>query len=155
MILRSNCLRKSLASASILLPDFLVPALSFPPTSRPFSNTSRCRSRIGSAPLSTPEGVDLRFLGPPAKRKQDVITTELPKTLEIVGPLGRRDLKQSLAGSIDVPAGKIPLQIPPYMSLEYDKETGKASLSILDRKNRKQREMWGMSPLELPLMRPL
>ena len=61
-------------------------------------------------------------------------------------------IKAALAGSIDVPAGKIPLQLPPYMSLEHNKETGKASLSILDRNNRKQREMWGMSPLELPLM---
>lgn len=58
-------------------------------------------------------------------------------------------VKAALTGSIDVFAGKIPLELPPYMSLEYNKETGKASLSILDRNNRKQREMWGMWPLEL------
>ena len=91
MILRSNCPRTSSASVSVLLRDFLVPALSSTHTSRPFSGTSRSRSRIGSAPLSTPQGVDLRFLDPPARRKQDVTTTELPKTLEIVGPLGTWD----------------------------------------------------------------
>ncbi|CAF9936968.1 MAG: hypothetical protein ALECFALPRED_007022 [Alectoria fallacina] len=35
------------------------------------------------------------------------------------------------------------VQLPPYMSLDHDKETRKASLSILDREERKQREMWG------------
>ncbi|KAK4696889.1 large subunit ribosomal protein L6, partial [Lecanoromycetidae sp. Uapishka_2] len=35
------------------------------------------------------------------------------------------------------------VQLPPYMTLEHNKETRKASLSILDREVRKQREMWG------------
>lgn len=52
--------------------------------------------------------------------------TELPKTVEIIGPLG-----------------KMSVQLPPYMSLDHDKETRKASLRILDREQRKQREMWG------------
>lgn len=37
------------------------------------------------------------------------------------------------------------VQLPPYMSLEHNKETRKATLSVLDREERKQREMWGMS----------
>lgn len=36
------------------------------------------------------------------------------------------------------------VQLPPYMSLEHNKETRKATLSVLDREERKQREMWGM-----------
>ena len=88
MILRSNYLCASSANVSILLPDFLVPALCVPHRSRPFTSTSRSQSRIGGAPFTTPQGVDLRFLDAPAKRKQDVTTTELPKTLEIIGPLG-------------------------------------------------------------------
>ena len=44
------------------------------------------------------------------------------------------------------------LQLPPYMSLHRDREARKASLSILDREERNQREMWGMSPLVMPLM---
>ena len=50
--------------------------------------------------------------------------------------------------------GKMTLQLPPYMSLDHDKETRKASLSILDREERKQREMWGMSPLGNALTSP-
>lgn len=126
MILRSNCLRACSRNVSILLPDFLVPALSSASTSRLFSSTPRCRSRIGSAPLSLPQGVDIKFLEVPARRRQDVTTTELPKTVEIIGPLG-----------------KMSVQLPPYMSLDHDKETRKASLRILDREQRKQREMWG------------
>ena len=37
------------------------------------------------------------------------------------------------------------IQIPPYMSLDHDKESRKATLNILDREVRKQREMWGAS----------
>ena len=43
------------------------------------------------------------------------------------------------------------VQIPPYMSLDHDKETRKATLNILDREERKQREMWGMSASTLNL----
>ena len=35
------------------------------------------------------------------------------------------------------------VQLPPYMSLDHNQETRKASLNILDRDERKQREMWG------------
>ncbi len=41
--------------------------------------------------------------------------------------------------------GKMTVQLPPYMTLSHNKETNKASLSILDREERKQREMWGTS----------
>ena len=154
MKLRSSCLRASLGSVSLVLPDFLVPALSSTHATRPFSSTSRSRSRIGSAPLSIPQGVDLRLLDPPARRKQDVTTTELLKTLEILGPLGKWEPKLREDIHLTCVAGKMTLQLPPYMSLDHDKETRKASLSILDREERKQREMWGMSPLETPLMSP-
>ena len=148
MILRSKHLCPSSVKASILLPDFPVPALCTPHRSRPFTSTSRCQSRIGRAPFTTPQGVDLRFLDPPAKRKQDVTTTELPKTLEITGPLGMWVSRQQAERSADVAAGKISLQLPPYMSFQHDEETRKGSLSILDQNDRKQREMWGMSPLK-------
>ena len=35
------------------------------------------------------------------------------------------------------------VKLPPYMSLDHNAKTRKASLSILDREQRKQREMWG------------
>lgn len=37
------------------------------------------------------------------------------------------------------------VQLPPYMSIQHNKDTRKVTLSILDREQRKQREMWGMS----------
>ena len=43
----------------------------------------------------------------------------------------------------NIPAGKMSVQLPPYMSLEHNKDTRKATLSVLDREERKQREMWG------------
>ena len=51
----------------------------------------------------------------------------------------------------DLSSGKMTVQIPPYMSLDHNKETRKAILSILNREERKQREMWGMSPSTLTL----
>lgn len=126
MILRFNCLRTGSRTTPSLLPDFLVPALSSPHSSRPLSSTARCRSRIGSAPLSLPEGVDLRLLETPVKQRKAISRIEPPKTVEITGPLGKMSVK-----------------LPPYMSLDHNTKTRKASLSILDRKQRKQREMWG------------
>ena len=90
MILRFNCLRTSPKTPPSQLPDFLVPALSSPHSFRPLSSTARCRSRIGSAPLSLPEGVDLRLLETPVKQGKAISMTEPPKTVEITGPLGTR-----------------------------------------------------------------
>lgn len=41
------------------------------------------------------------------------------------------------------------------MTLEHNEETRKATLSVLDREERKQREMWGMSNLLIPWLLPL
>lgn len=70
--------------------------------------------------------------------------TELPKTVEIIGPLGTWDRARKEESPLTC-AGKMSVQLPHYMSLDHDKETRKASLSILDREERKQREMWGAS----------
>ena len=93
MILRFNGLRASSSGLTVLPPDFLVPALSSSNATRPFSSTSRTRSRIGSLPLSVPQGVDLSLLSPSPKKKNDIVKTELPRTLEITGPLGERHPK--------------------------------------------------------------
>lgn len=53
----------------------------------------------------------------------------------------------------DVRTGRMSVKLPPYMRLEHDTDTRKASLSILDREQRKQREMWGMSALTMSLVR--
>lgn len=41
------------------------------------------------------------------------------------------------------------------MTLEHNEETRKATLSVLNREERKQREMWGMSNLLIPWLLPL
>ncbi|KAL2049222.1 hypothetical protein ABVK25_010489 [Lepraria finkii] len=126
MIIRSTRMLSATRGATLLLPDFLVPVLSTNGTSRSFSSTSKCRSRIGGAPLSLPAEVEIQILEPLAQKKKDAVMTELAKTVEVKGPLG-----------------KMTVQLPPYMSLSHDKEKRKATLSILDREQRKQREMWG------------
>ncbi|KAK0515135.1 hypothetical protein JMJ35_002514 [Cladonia borealis] len=126
MTIRFNQLLAAHRRAAVILPDFLLPAFSSPRTSKSFSSTSKCRSRIGSEPLSLPPNVDLQILDPPVQKNKSVALTEQPKIVEVKGPLG-----------------KMTVQIPPYMSLDHDKETRKATLNILDREERKQREMWG------------
>ena len=80
-------LLKSYTRPSIALPEFLIPAFSTNAASRSFATTSRCASRIGSAPLSLPAEVNLRILEPPIQKKL-VSRMEPPRILEIEGPLG-------------------------------------------------------------------
>ncbi|MCJ1273304.1 hypothetical protein MMC21_001094 [Puttea exsequens] len=126
MIIRSNCFRTGHYSSLHIIPDFLVPAFASARPVRPFSSSSGCRSRIGEAPVSIPAEVELQILSVRTKRNAGIAVTELPKTVEIKGPLGTMSV-----------------QLPPYMTLTLNKETKKASLSIRDREERKQREMWG------------
>lgn len=128
---------------AIVLPDFLVPAFSTVRPSRPFSSTSKYRSRIGKAPVSIPAEVDLRILEP-VERKNGVVKAVPTETLEIQGPLGL-SIPIRCQCCADHVTGKMTVQLPPYMSINHNKETRKASLSILDREERKQREMWGVS----------
>ncbi|KAL6714387.1 54S ribosomal protein L6 mitochondrial [Lecanora helva] len=132
MIIRSNSLRVPCCKPSLNLFDFLIPPRPLPQTRKTFSSTSRCRSRIGGAPLSLPAEVNLRILQPPPPRKNDIVRTEPTKTVEVEGPLG-----------------KMSLQLPPYMTIEQNPDTRKATLSILDREQRKQREMWGTTRANL------
>ncbi|KAL8664841.1 MAG: hypothetical protein Q9202_002703 [Teloschistes flavicans] len=110
------------------LPDFLLPA--FQPLHRPFPlhsfTTSAPRpSRVGAEPVPLPPDVHLRLLDPP-KRKGAITRVEPPRVLEVEGPLG-----------------KASVQLPPFVNFSVDEITRKAHLSVLDRKVRDQREMWG------------
>ncbi|KAI4198490.1 MAG: hypothetical protein LQ346_002765 [Caloplaca aetnensis] len=109
------------------LPDFLIPAFHVIPslTSRDFSSSLPRASRVGATPVTVPPDVNLRLLDPP-KRRGAVYRVEPPKTIEIEGPLG-----------------KASVQLPPFVSYGLDEATRKATLNILDRKSRDQREMWG------------
>lgn len=88
MIIRYNQLEVAPRGALIALPGFLVPAFFRPQQSRFISTTPRCRSRIGSAPLSLPPDVDLRILEPPPLRNNDIFRADPPRKVEVQGPLG-------------------------------------------------------------------
>ncbi|KAI4272640.1 MAG: hypothetical protein L6R35_006470 [Caloplaca aegaea] len=111
------------------LHDFLIPAFQILPasTNRSFSHSAPRASRVGAATIAVPPDVNLRLLDPP-KRKGIITRVEPPQIIEIEGPLG-----------------KASVQLPPFVSYAIDEATRKASLSVLDRKARDQREMWGMA----------
>lgn len=139
---RTATLFKTYAIHCSTLPDFLVPALCATSKLRFFSSTSRCSSRIGSAPLSLPTEVNLRVLEPPAQRRTAVTKAEQQRTVEVEGPLGTNPCSTtSLPSLTDV--GTISFKIPPYMGIDHNQETRKVALNILNPKERKQREMWG------------
>lgn len=117
-------------SAVSTLPDFLLPAFPvFPRSStRSFSNSALRSSRVGAAAIAVPPDVNLRLVEPP-KRRGPVTRVEPPKTIEVEGPLG-----------------KASVQLPPFVSYAINEATRKATLNIVDRKARDQREMWGQSP---------
>lgn len=108
---------------------------------RAFSNTSICRSKIGSAPLSLPPEVRFTILPPPMiKAGRDASRNQPGSTVEVEGPLG-----------------KMQMPIPAYMSIQENAEARTRTLSILDAEDRKQRQMWGMcsEPISLDRQRAL
>ncbi|KAL8781020.1 MAG: hypothetical protein Q9213_006197 [Squamulea squamosa] len=122
-VTRGKLFKQSVA----ILPDFLVPAFKVIPSStrRFFASSAPRTSRVGAAPIALPPDVNLRLLDPP-RRRGSVTRVEPSKTIEIDGPLGRASV-----------------QLPPFVSYNIDDTAKKASLSILDKKSRDQREMWG------------
>ncbi|KAI4169739.1 MAG: hypothetical protein LQ343_005480 [Gyalolechia ehrenbergii] len=94
-------------------------------TNRPFTTSPPHASRVGAASITVPPEVNLRLLEPP-KRRGPITRIVPPKVIEIQGPLG-----------------KAAVQLPPFVSYALNDATRKATLSVLDRKARDQREMWG------------
>ena len=132
------------ALRTIGLPDFLVPALATPLRCRSFASSAQCRSRIGAAPLSIPPEVEVTLLPPPrSKRNVAIRRVAPPQQVEIKGPLGRQTSKRHVLVLLMADTGILNLKIPSYMDLKQDAETRKATLSVPDREERKQREMWG------------
>lgn len=43
--------------------------------------------------------------------------------------------------------GKLSLELPPFMNIDYDTESRMVSLSIQDQEIKKQKEMWGTNIL--------
>lgn len=59
------------------------------------------------------------------------------------GSFGWVDSVKSVGEITDTRLGKMSLQLPHYVKLDYNEATRKASFKVEDRKERKQREMWG------------
>ncbi|KAI4199624.1 MAG: hypothetical protein LQ350_004499 [Teloschistes chrysophthalmus] len=110
--------------------DFLLPAFhplprpfAHPPHNRPFTTSPPFLSRVGAEPIPLPPFVHLRLVDPP---KGPITRVEPLRTIEVEGPLGTASV-----------------QLPPFVNYSLDEIAGKAYLSVLDRKVRDQREMWG------------
>lgn len=118
----------NLQCSEVIIPSFLLPAFQpAPQRSAAFSTSSSCRSKIGRAPLSIPPDVNFRILEPPpVKAGSRVGRTQPGPTVEVEGPKGRMSMS-----------------IPAYINIQQDEGKRAYTLSILDEKERKQREMWG------------
>lgn len=135
-----HCTRSSRAFRSLLtpnttqeitLPTFLVPAFARPQASAHFSSSSRCRSKIGRAPLSLPPEVTFRiFDAPPVKQGRSISRTEPSRKVEIEGPLG-----------------KMSLDIPSYINIASNEANRTYGLTILDTGDKQQKAMWGVYTL--------
>ena len=103
-----------------------------PPTSRSqvsrFSTSPQCRSKIGPAPFTLPPEVTFRLIQPPQQKAGRLSRAQAGSTIELEGPLGRMSLA-----------------MPAYMSVDHQgNQDGRIkSLQILDKEDRRQREMWG------------
>ena len=108
------------------IPTFLLPAFARPAASRAFTTTSPCQSKIGSAPLSVPNGVTFDIVAPSTKGRGTRV--QAMSTVHIKGPLG-----------------ELSMQIPPYINIDQDPKLLGPTLSIADSTDQKQKAMWGMS----------
>lgn len=109
-------------SASI--PTFLLPAFAPSPLAKTFTTTSPCQSKIGSAPLSVPQGVTFNIIAPSAKGRGT--RTQAMSTVQIKGPLG-----------------ELSMQIPSYINIDQDPRLSGPMLTIQDSTDAKQKCMWG------------
>ncbi|KAI2486796.1 60S ribosomal protein L6 [Pyrenophora tritici-repentis] len=125
---RRRC-AQSLAKASIhpsdSIPTFLVPAFARPSPHRTFTSTTPCQSKIGSLPLSIPQGVTFQVVAPSAKARASRV--QAMSTVHIKGPLG-----------------ELSMDIPPYININQDPALNGPTLTIEDERDRKQRAMWGL-----------
>ncbi|KAI1129394.1 54S ribosomal protein L6 [Nemania abortiva] len=122
---RSRVLEKAISGTSVTLPCFLVPAFQVSPR-RQFSKTPSTSSKLGRTPISIPPGVELAIGEPRAKKDPTTYLRIAKRTVTVSGPLGKLDL-----------------EIPPFLTIQYDQTAGKAVLSIENQELKQQKEMWG------------
>ncbi|KAK4232585.1 ribosomal protein L6, alpha-beta domain-containing protein [Podospora fimiseda] len=124
--------RRALASSSpsstITLPSFLLPAFSSSqsPTKRNFSATTARPSKLGRNPISIPPGVELSIGDLFVKKDVTTYLQQQQRTVTVKGPLGSQEL-----------------QVPGFVNLDLDQDTRRITLSVQDKDQKKQMEMWG------------
>ncbi|KAI7922567.1 54S ribosomal protein L6 [Pyricularia oryzae] len=109
------------ASSQTSIPSFLIPALH-----RPFSASTANQSKLGRTPISIPPGVELTVSEPWLKKDATNYKKIYKKTVTVEGPLG----KQSL-------------EVPAFVNFDHDADSRKTMLSIENKEEKNQREMWG------------
>lgn len=55
-----------------------------------------------------------------------------------------------MADGFRVHIGKLDLNVPPFVQMDYDREARRLVLSIENREEKKQKEMWGASATKPP-----
>ncbi|KAK4128553.1 mitochondrial 54S ribosomal protein YmL16 [Parathielavia appendiculata] len=113
-------------SQTVILPGFLVPAAFQTPTRRNFSATTARPSKLGRTPLSIPPGVELAISDLFIKKDMTSYLKTYKRKITVKGPLGQLEL-----------------EIPDYVNIEHDAAAKRVELSVKDRDQRNQREMWG------------
>ncbi|KAK4155711.1 ribosomal protein L6, alpha-beta domain-containing protein [Chaetomidium leptoderma] len=127
-----QALQKAVAASSsstATLPGFLVPAFQTTAQTasrRNFSATTTRPSKLGRTPLSIPPGVELEIGDLSAKKDMTTYLRTYKRKVSITGPLGN-----------------LVLEIPDYVNIDHDLAARKVELSVKDRGERHQREMWG------------
>lgn len=121
----AQCATRASIQPSESTPAFLLPAFARSSAYRSFTTTSPCRSKIGSAPLSVPQGVTFTILPPSTKNKGP--RTQAMSTVQIKGPLG-----------------ELSMDIPNYVNIDQDPKLLGPTLTIEDSTDAKQKAMWGI-----------
>ncbi|SPQ23257.1 06b57bb6-4c82-47c5-b3a0-aa5632bf812a [Thermothielavioides terrestris] len=116
----------SAPSSTVTLPGFLVPAFQTTPARRTFSATTARPSKLGRTPLSVPPGVELAIGDLFVKKDVTSYRKTYKRKVTVTGPLGQLEL-----------------EIPDYIQIDHDTAARKVTLSVKDREQRNQREMWG------------
>jgi large subunit ribosomal protein L6 len=122
----AQSLAKASSQSADSIPTFLLPAFSRPAACRTFTTTTPCQSKIGSAPLSVPQGVTFQVTAPSAKGRGSRV--QAMSTVHIKGPLG-----------------ELSMDVPPYVNIDQDPALSGPTLTIQDVTDAKQKAMWGMA----------
>lgn len=93
---------------------------------RSFSTSPQQSSRIGSAEISIPPDVSLRFFDLPSTKMKSRNPDAASRAVEIVGPLGQMTLR-----------------LPAYLKTNYNEEGKKVAVSVLNGEDTHQKAMWG------------